>query len=70
MMYAHHNFNCNSSVNCNKLTLSDSAQEGTGQGNVGSPTTVFNGRLKRINTESMIRMIRCGGFASLRTVDI
>ena len=51
-------------------TLSDSAHEGTGQAKLGSADTVNNCLLNKSNTESIIRMIRCGGFASLRTVEM
>ena len=52
------------------ITLSDSVQEGVGHGKLGSGITLIRGRRKSNETASIILIIRCGGFASLRTVDM
>lgn len=51
-------------------TLRDSAQDGLGHGAAVSPITACNLRWKRISTQSMIRMMRCGGRPSFLTVAI
>jgi hypothetical protein len=53
-----------------KNTLRDSAQDGLGQGAAVSPITACNLRWKRISTQSMMRMIRCGGRPSFLTVAV
>lgn len=52
------------------LTLRDSLQLGVGHGLSGSATTGEIVRRNRRSTQSIIRMMRCGGLASLRTVEM
>ena len=50
------------------LTFKDSPQDGLAQFLSGSYTTVSSLFLNNINTQSIMRMIRCGGLARRRTV--
>lgn len=51
-------------------TFRDSAQEGLGHGAAVSAMIGCSFLWKRISTQSMILMMRCGGLPSLRTVAI
>ena len=53
-----------------ELTFSDSLHDGLGHGRSGSAVTMSIRFWKRIRAQSMIRMMRWGGLASLRTVDM
>jgi hypothetical protein len=52
------------------LTLSDSPQEGLGQGLSGSGVTVSTLFWNSRSTQSIILIIRCGGLPSFFTVEI
>lgn len=49
-------------------TLSDSGQDGLGQGAAASAITGWSLRWKKMRTQSIIRMIKCGGRPSFLTV--
>ena len=51
-------------------TLSDSPHEGLGLGRSGSMLRGSSLRWKSSKAQSMMRMMRCGGFPSLRTVEM
>ena len=49
------------------MSLSASCQEGFGHGRSGSSVTGSTWRWNSNKTQSMMRIMRCGGFANLRT---
>lgn len=50
------------------IIFNDSAHDGFGHGQAVSPITAWSFLWKRINTQSMIRIIKCGGRPNFRTV--